>query len=97
MLRAHLNRVCAAFVLLLMTAPAFAGVGKVMFVLGGASIERGQSAIAAQRGQQLESGDTLVTGLSGRMHVRWDEAEITPSGKYRHLAKGKCGYSRKAA
>ena len=48
MLRAHLNRVCAAFVLLLMTAPAFAGVGKVMFVLGGASIERGQSAIAAQ-------------------------------------------------
>ena len=93
MLRAHLNRVCAAFVLLLMTAPAFAGVGKVMFVLGGASIERGQSAIAAQRGQQLESGDTLVTGLSGRMHVRWDEAEITPSGKYRHLAKGKCGYS----
>ena len=76
MLRAHLNRVCAAFVLLLMTAPAFAGVGKVMFVLGGASIERGQSAIAAQRGQQLESGDTLVTGLSGRMHVRMDDGAV---------------------
>ena len=29
MLRAHLNRVCAAFVLLLMTAPAFAGIGNI--------------------------------------------------------------------
>ena len=76
MLRAHFNRVCAAFVLLLLTTPALASVGKVMFVMGGASIERGQAAIAAQRGQQLESGDTLVTGLSGRMHVRMDDGAV---------------------
>ena len=35
----------------------------------------------------LTLGGLLVTSL--RMHVRWDEAEITPSDKYRNLAKGK--------
>lgn len=44
--------------------------GKVLLVIGGASIERGQTAVAAQRGALLESGDTLVTSLGGRMHVR---------------------------
>ena len=44
--------------------------GKVLLVIGGASIERGQTAVAAQRGALLKPGDTLVTSLGGRMHVR---------------------------
>lgn len=76
MLRATFNRACAALVLLLLATPAFASVGKVMFVLGGASIERGKTAVAAQRGQHLESGDILVTSLSGRMHVRMDDGAV---------------------
>lgn len=47
-----------------------ANAGKVLFVLGGASIERGQTALAAQRGAQIQAGDTLVTAAAGRMHLR---------------------------
>ena len=55
---------------------AEARAGKVLFVLGGASIERGQTALAAQRGAAVEAGDTLVTGLSGRMHVRMADGAL---------------------
>lgn len=49
---------------------ASAAAGKVLLVIGGASIERGQTSVAAQRGALLQPGDTLVTSLAGRMHVR---------------------------
>ena len=55
---------------------AQAAAGKVMFVLGGASIERGQTALAAQRGAQVEVGDTLVTAQSGRLHMRMADGAL---------------------
>ena len=61
---------------LLVPQAAQARAGKVLFVLGGASIERGQTALAAQRGAVVQPGDTLVTGLSGRMHVRMQDGAL---------------------
>ncbi|WP_370299446.1 FecR domain-containing protein [Abyssibacter sp.] len=76
MLRSNFARGLATAALFCLATPGFAGVGKVLFVLGGASVERGETALAAQRGLELESGDTLVTGLSGRMHVRLDDGAM---------------------
>ncbi|WP_348674484.1 FecR family protein [uncultured Abyssibacter sp.] len=76
MLRSTTARGLAAAALFCLATPGFAAVGKVLFVLGGASVERGETALAAQRGLELESGDTLVTGLSGRMHVRLDDGAM---------------------
>lgn len=50
--------------------------GKVLLVIGGASIERGQTSVAAQRGALLQPGDTLVTSLAGRMHVRMKDGAM---------------------
>ena len=66
----------AALVLTMSPALAQAAAGKVLFVLGGASIERGQTALAAQRGAQVEVGDTLVTARSGRMHLRMADGAL---------------------
>lgn len=60
----------------LMSTASHAAAGKIMFVLGGASIERGQTALAAQRGAQVQTGDTLVTARSGRMHLRMADGAL---------------------
>lgn len=59
-----------------MATSSHAAAGKIMFVLGGASVERGQTALAAQRGAQVQVGDTLVTARSGRMHLRMADGAL---------------------
>ena len=73
---ARFGGVLAAGMLALVATTSQAAAGKIMFVLGGASIERGQTALAAQRGAQVEVGDTLVTARSGRMHLRMADGAL---------------------
>lgn len=70
------SRLAIAAIVMFWASSAFANVGKVLFVIGGASAERGATAIAIQRGFVVEEGDVLVTGLSGRMHVRMNDGAL---------------------
>jgi hypothetical protein len=52
---------------LAMASPALADIGRVKSATGGASIERDGKIIAAQPGLIVMTGDTLVTGPTGKI------------------------------
>lgn len=61
--------IALAGMLLLLASPAWASVGRIKTVAGAASIQRGSTAIPARPGTQIEPGDVLVTGKTGRLGV----------------------------
>jgi hypothetical protein len=64
-----LIRRVAAFVLiaLLIGGPAWAEIGRVKRNVGPAFVQRGSAQQAARPGYQLQQGDILITGRTGRM------------------------------
>lgn len=63
-------RAIATFCLLLaLTSPAFAEIGRVKRVTGQAWIERAGKRLPPSIGQTLMKGDTLITGRDGRLSV----------------------------
>ncbi len=63
---------CIAF-----PASAFAAAGQVLFVYGKAEVHREPSrVIAVQKGQEVESGDTIVTYASGRLQLRMQDGSL---------------------
>lgn len=65
-----IRRAFATIILMLaLSSPAFAEIGRVKRVTGQAWVERGGKKVAPAPGLALEKGDTLVTGKDGRLSV----------------------------
>lgn len=57
------------FLILCLSSPAFAEIGRIKRVTGQAWIERSGKRLPPAVGQPLLKGDTLVTGRNGRLSV----------------------------
>lgn len=57
------------FLILTLTSPAFAEIGRIKRVTGQAWVERAGKRLPPSVGQPLLKGDTLVTGKDGRLSV----------------------------
>lgn len=67
---------CIALVGLGLCAVAMAGVGEVVFAVGDAKVAGASASL--KPGDTLEVGQTLVTGLSGHIHIRFaDQAFVS--------------------
>ena len=59
----------AAFAVLAIAQPAAAEIGRIKAIIGAVSIQRGASIIAANPGFQLDQGDIVLTGKTGRVGI----------------------------
>ena len=59
----------AAFAVLAIAQPAAAEIGRIKALVGAVSIQRGASIIAATPGFQLDQGDIVLTGKTGRAGI----------------------------
>jgi hypothetical protein len=70
--------------LLLISVPAFAGVGSISEFQGGGSVKRGAKVAPAAKGSSIEKNDTVSTNSQGRFKIRFVDAttvNITQNSK----------------
>jgi len=60
--------------LLLISVPAFAGVGSISEFQGGGSVKRGAKVAPAAKGSSIEKNDTVSTNSQGRFKIRFVDA-----------------------
>lgn len=61
--------ILAALATLAFAQPAWAEIGRIKSHVGAVSVQRGGTMIAARPGFQLEQGDVVVTGKTGRVGI----------------------------
>lgn len=76
MVTSTLRRVTKLFAiaLLLVSGPAFAGIGSISDAKGGGSIKRAARTIPAARGSSIEKNDTVSTNSQGRFRITFADA-----------------------
>ena len=62
--------------LLLISVPAFAGVGSISEFQGGGSVKRGAKVAPAAKGSSIEKNDTVSTNSQGRFKIRFVDATV---------------------
>ncbi len=62
--------------LLLISVPAFAGVGSISEFKGGGSVKRGAKVAPAAKGSNIEKNDTVSTNSQGRFKITFVDATI---------------------
>ena len=70
--------------LLLVSVPAFAGVGSISEFKGGGTVKRGAKATPASKGSNIEKNDTVSTNSQGRFKITFVDAttvNITQNSK----------------
>jgi hypothetical protein len=60
--------------LLLISVPAFAGVGSISEFQGGGSVKRGAKSAPAAKGSSIEKNDTVSTNSQGKFKIRFVDA-----------------------
>ena len=60
--------------LLLISVPAFAGVGSISEFQGGGSVKRGAKVAPAAKGSSIEKNDTVSTNSQGKFKIRFVDA-----------------------
>ena len=71
---AHIISKLAINLLLLVSVPAFAGVGSISEFKGGGSVKRGAKATPAAKGSNIEKNDTVSTNSQGRFKITFVDA-----------------------
>jgi hypothetical protein len=71
---AHIISKLAINLLLLISVPAFAGVGSISEFKGGGSVKRGAKATPAAKGSNIEKNDTVSTNSQGRFKITFVDA-----------------------
>lgn len=61
--------IVATFAALAIAQPAWAEIGRIKSLVGDVSIQRGANRIVATPGFQLDQGDIVVTGKTGRVGI----------------------------
>ena len=62
--------------LLLISVPAFAGVGSISDFKGGGSVKRGAKVAPAAKGSNIEKNDTVSTNSQGRFKITFVDATV---------------------
>lgn len=63
-----------ALLLILLSVPAFAGVGSITDIRGGGAIKRGAKTAPASKGAGVEKMDTVSTNSQGRFRITFNDA-----------------------
>ena len=71
---AHIISKLAINLLLLVSVPAFAGVGSISEFKGGGTVKRGAKATPAAKGSSIEKNDTVSTNSQGRFKITFVDA-----------------------
>ena len=71
---AHIISKLAINLLLLVSVPAFAGVGSISEFKGGGTVKRGAKATPAVKGSNIEKNDTVSTNSQGRFKITFLDA-----------------------
>lgn len=71
---AHIISKLAINLLLLVSVPAFAGVGSISEFKGGGTVKRGAKATPAAKGSNIEKNDTVSTNSQGRFKITFVDA-----------------------
>ena len=71
---AHIISKLAINLLLLVSVPAFAGVGSISEFKGGGTVKRGAKATPASKGSNIEKNDTVSTNSQGRFKITFVDA-----------------------
>lgn len=73
---AHIISKLAINFLLLISVPAFAGVGSISEFKGGGTVKRGTKTTPAIKGSNIEKNDTVSTNSQGRFKITFVDATI---------------------
>ncbi len=71
---AHIISKLAINLLLLVSVPAFAGVGSISEFKGGGTVKRGAKSTPAAKGSNIEKNDTVSTNSQGRFKITFVDA-----------------------
>lgn len=71
---AHIISKLAINLLLLVSVPAFAGVGSISEFKGGGTVKRGAKSTPATKGSNIEKNDTVSTNSQGRFKITFVDA-----------------------
>ena len=86
--------VLSALAAVLVAQPALAEIGRIKSHVGAVSVMRGGSMIAARPGLQLEQGDVVVTGKTGRVGIAFQDDTRMALGPNSRIALTEFAYDR---
>lgn len=84
----------ASLALVAAAHPAAAEVGRIKSMVGEVSIQRGASRIAAAPGLQLDQGDTVLTGKTGRVGIAFLDNTRMALGPNSRITVSEFAYDR---